>query len=307
MMIAPLIWLALMLPANAATTSAKADNYPDTVFALPMVKGMRLDWALPPVELPESEKKAAAEARFAVDARGNPWFGHGKSRILLSPKQHIRLRTMGQFEDFAFVGGRDMVACDDKYLVSPQISAAEPKQENGDSVMDMIALVKLDHDDCRLFEAGPHKVYMVLRDDTANRDEITSIESRPGAKPKIRTFLRVGGSPISALAGDGDVTFYAQGKSIYQFKQGDKSPVLYFEATDDVRSLAYSATTGLFYATSKRAAFVSPKFQLAFLTTPDPQLALRGKDLYIRLALSNDVLKLSRADLFKTLAWADKK
>ncbi len=304
---AVLLALTLAVPVSAATGKTEAPKlFPKTAFSLPQVKGMRLDWVLPPIDQPEKAREATAESGFAVDPHGNPWFGNGPRRLFLSPKQDLVFRTMGQFQSFAFAGGTDLVACDDDYLVSPTLPD-KPKYENGAPLMDMVGMVKLDHGDCRLFPAGPHGLYLVLRDGDG-RDVITLIVSRRGSRAKFRRFLRVAGPGITALSGDGDRTYYAEGKSIYEFKMGAKKPVLFFDAPDEVRSLAYSARTGLFYATTKVVGFASRKFQMELITSPDPQIALRGPDLFIRLSRTLAVLKLSAADQIKYLRWpSDKK
>ena len=244
--------------------------------------------------------------RLNVDSKGNPWFSDGPRRFLLSPKQDLLYRTMGRFQDLAFVDGKDMIACDRKYLVSPQLSEDRSKMEHGVPVMDFIAMMKLDHGDCRLFDAGPDKFYVVLRDGAKSRDEVTLV-TVGDEKPRIRKFLRVAGPRLVAVAGDGDVTYYAEGKSIYEFKAGDDAPTRYFEASAPVKSLAYSESAGLFYATTQNVGFVSATFQMTLISSPDPQIALRGSDLYVRLGKSLAVLKISGADQLKTLAWADKK
>ena len=302
-------WIAFLLCCSASWAAAPEKPlgrvFPKTAFALPLVDGVKMDWVFPPSQSKLQGKAKDMHFRFDVDPDGNPWFIAGADRFLMSPTLDLAVRTPGKFDDAVFIDGGAHLVCTDRYLAVPH--AEEDKEqrkfENGTLQIRLDAFLKLEHADCRLFSGGKNLLYIVQHDDKTGKDEVSTLRSGGGVPAKAEKILS-SSERITALAGDGDKTYFAMGGWIMELSHGETKAKPFYRPEEPATSLGYSASTGLFYATKAHAGFASPSFQMTFLTSPDPEIALRGDAVYVRLSRTLAVLKVTGASKFKTLNWA---
>jgi hypothetical protein len=286
--------------APAAKTPSAAEIFPHTVLALPAVKGIGVKWVLHPVRK-DTAKTAESRLRFDVDRDGKPWFGDGAKRLLLNPAGNEAVLSSARFDDFAFLENGARVLCTDGYLGELRVPKTIDKRERGLPVFDFVGRVRLPHGSCRLQSAGPGGIYLIWHDEKSGRDELSLLKSGNGKMSAVKLYSV--DSRIEAVAGDGSETFVGVKNLILELPaEGEKSRP-YFSLKERVTGLAYSAKTGLFYTTRKAVGFVSPGFQMEPLISPNPEIALRGDKLYIRLSRTLGVLRIDGADLFKNQRW----
>ncbi|MDE2510575.1 MAG: hypothetical protein KGL74_05590 [Elusimicrobia bacterium] len=289
--------------------------YPKTAFALPSVDGIKMDWVIPPSESRRMEKwvfdsTTTAHFRFDVDPRGAPWFVDGHDRLLLDflvmEGNIIPMRTESRFDDGVFLDGGVHPFCAGRRLAFLHVEdKGQRTLENGLVQVQFKPFLNLPDGDCRLFSGGQRTIYVVLHKGAGGGDDIFLLRSDPRRPRKLEKILSAS-EPITALAGDGDKTYYAAGREIYELSRGETKAKPFYSADEPVTGLAYSAAAGVFYATTSHVGFASPAFQMNFLTSPDPEIALRGDAVYVRLSQKLAVLKISGARKFKSLARAGK-
>ncbi|MEW6002835.1 MAG: ankyrin repeat domain-containing protein [Nitrospirota bacterium] len=105
-----------------------------------------------------------------------------------------------------------------------------------------------------------------------------------GIKPHIRGYRKIFESEekITAVTGNGDITYVAIGRLIVKVSQKDGSiSRLYLHPTEDITEFAYSQEAGLFYATQTGVGFLSDKGALEFLKATSPKTFLQKKTLYV--------------------------
>jgi hypothetical protein len=300
-----LAFLALALTAGPASADG-VHVFPKTAFALPMVDGIKMDWVIPPSAGQFHGKAKSARLRFDVSPDGHPWFVGGAERVLMSPNEELLVRTPGPFDDAVFLDGGAHLACTDRYLAVPHAEEKEhSKFENGVLQVQLQAILKLEHRDCRLFTGGKSLLYIVQHNDESGKDEVSTLRSGGGAPAKAEKILSTS-ECITALAGDGEKTYFAMGKWIMELSRGDSKAKRFYAPDEPATGLAYSTAAGVFYATKAHVGFAGPNFQMNFLTSPDPEIALRDDAVYVRLSGTLAVLKVSGAGKFKTLSWPEK-
>ncbi len=281
--------------------------FPETVFTLPVIDGLKMDWVLAALDKqPGWKGKNTSDMRFTVDAKGDPWFGNGDTRLFMDPVRNLYFRVSEQYGDFVFLDGGDHLVCTDKYLGTPIFDKAHPKTDGGMPLLQLVKLVTLDKKGCRLFAGAGKTLYIVAHNDKTGQDEVSVLASGGGKPPAASKILGAAGH-ITALAGDGKRTFFGIGNWVMELPADRAKPIPYFNARKPVTGLAYSEKTGLFYATASYAGFASPKFQIKFITSPNPQIALRGDSLYVRLNRTMGVVRISGAARFRKLRWNEKK
>lgn len=301
---------ALLLISSISWAGSQAVTgghvFPKTAFALPLVDGIKMDWVIPPSLSQLKGKAKAAVLRFDVDPAGHPWFVGGPDRVLMSPAEDHIIRTAGRFNDSVFLDGGAQLVCTERYLAVPITGDQEHRKlEDGLLQVELKAFLKLDHAGCRLFSGGENLLYIVLHDEKTGKDEVSTLRSGGGVPAKVEKILSVS-ERITALAGDGDKTYFAMGRWIFELSHGETKAKPFLSLKEPATSLGYSVRTGVFYATKSNVGFVSPNFEMTFLTSPDPEIALRGDDIFVRLSRTLAVLKISGASKFKTLSWPDK-
>lgn len=105
---------------------------------------------------------------------------------------------------------------------------------------------------------------------------------------------------IDFVTGDGKNTFMAQGQNIYQLKDG-KLDLYAQHPSEDIRSLAWVSSVGLFYSTPTGAGFLGKNGTVPFLKVKDTLLFVRDKKLYVFMPENFGTLKLSTPEIFKGL------
>lgn len=297
------VWaVAVLMSCTGGLASAAPPpvDFPHTAIAIPDAKGIGVEWVTRPSEKDGVATSEEARMRFDVDARGRPWFGDGGRRLLVSPKDDAAVLAGADFKDFLFTAEGARVLCSDQYMGELK-ERADGKKEKGVPVMDFYGRVRLPHGGCRLFRGGPGDIYVVMHNEKG-RDEVSIMRSRNG-KLRVTNLFSID-APIAAVTGEGDETFIGVKNWILEIR-GNRKSEDYFETKGPVTGLSYSHKAGLFYSTEKSVGFVSPEFQLVFLESPNPEISLRGDELYIRLGRTLGVIGVTGVHRFHMLRWKD--
>ncbi|MDD5303896.1 MAG: hypothetical protein PHS14_12420 [Elusimicrobia bacterium] len=303
-LISTFLILAAGLAHGAATnTSAVESFFPNTSIALPLGQGLKLEWAFQPLEESATAQAKAAAFSFDVDPQGNPWFGAGEKRFLASPLKNIALMTDVPFNNFAWHDG-DRVLCTEDAVGGLASTGKAERVENGLPVLKFVPVVRQTRPGCRLF-AGSNGALFVVTHEVKSKEEVVIRLLRVKGKLTAENLL-TSEVKLSGIAGDADTWFFASGRGIYITTAALGKHTLYFKAPETVTGLAYSPEAGLFYTTQSFVGYVSPSFQLKFLSSPNPEIVLRDGKLYIRLNRTFGVLKLEGVNRFKSLRLAPK-
>lgn len=289
--------------AFAAEKPAKPEvGFPHTAFALPVADGIKVSWVLKPLEKDGVASKDEQKMRFDVDGRGKPWFGDGARRLLTSPMDDEAALSSTPFADFTFTSDGARVVCTDEYMGELKVPE-KPRQERGVPVLQFWGRVKMSHAGCRLAPGGPGGVYVVWHNEKTGNDEVSVVKVEDGQMHAIKLFGI--DTRIAAVAGDGDTTYVAAKNWIIRLPPDGGKDQLWFNAHRPVTGLAYSPEAGLFYATPDAVGFASPDFQTEMVKSPDPQIAIRGDKLYVRLGKTLGVVAISGIRKFQRFRWRE--
>ena len=276
---------------------------PRAVFALPLHPAISMEWVLKPLDGKTQDSLSRHRFRLAIDGAGNPWFADGANRLLVNPLNDHSVLAPERFSDFVWMEGGDPVLCTKKTLGLLKVPSAPPNKQESLRTAPFFPALPLSHTDCRLFSGGSDALYVIEHDPAENKDEIMLLSGAKGAQAAEK--LVAAAFHVEAVAGDGMTTFVGAKHWIYKLSSDSKEPQRYFDAKNDVTGLAYSKETGLFYTTRSGVGFVDSKFQLEFIKSTDPEIVLRGTDLYIRLSKNFAVVKITGADRFKEARWPE--
>jgi len=135
-----------------------------------------------------------------------------------------------------------------------------------------------------------------ISDDSEDEGINTSrVEKEEGYRAAIPEFIPVYASSesITAVSGNGEITFIAHGQLVIQVNEGSSSPLVYYEhPTDIIMGLGYSKEAGLFYATNYSAGLMSEGKALEFLRLPSPRIFLKENSLFVMLSEQGAVIQM---------------
>ncbi len=117
---------------------------------------------------------------------------------------------------------------------------------------------------------------------------------------KLMHLLRTP-SPINAVAGYGELTIFAMGRSIYMLAEGEPMTHVYI-TQGKATSLAIAPNGGIFYATDKEVGYITGRDQgYPIIKGQGAQVVVRGDDVYLFFPESG-IFKISPASSFEDVA-----
>ena len=286
-----------------AAAPAQDAFFPGTVLMLPDIKEVGVNWVVKPPDKKVEAKLQAGDFKFGVDSDGDPWFTNGDSRRLINPVKGYSILSSAEFNDVAFLGNGARIVGTDSYLGELEPPGPDGRLESGLPVYNFIGEIRLSRDGCRLYSGVADALYVLCHNRKTGQDEISVLKKRSGKEPAAKIFGT--DFKVSAVAGDGDETYVAAGRMIIKLAQEESKPEIFFALKEDVTGLAYSRKAGLFYATPTSVGFVSQDFNMVIIKSPNPEIAMRGDKLYVRLARTFGVISVAGTGRFQDLRWSD--
>jgi len=293
-----MILASVLLPGpapGAELPRADVDTIPNTVIVLPVKKGIRLRWVVPPLDIKEAQELNWKNLAFGVDEKENPWVGHDR-RFLINSLQNTVFTVDQPYENVVWTENNGIILSTQRQMGYLDVPAKTISAQDGSPTMNFKAGVELPYPGMRMRAAWNNTVYFWGQKIKTSRYEVFLIQS-DGEKPKIRNLISEP-HPVTAVSGDGQKTYIAMGPTVVLL-EGNKSPQGYFKHPDeDILELELYQGAGLFYATKSEVGFIGRKQWFNFLKTPEPHIQLRNKKLYILVSNSLGVLRIEGADLF---------
>jgi hypothetical protein len=133
---------------------------------------------------------------------------------------------------------------------------------------------------------------------------LDKLDASSGRAPRIHVLFTTD-ETITAVGGDGDHTYVALGSLVVQLAKNDNGKAkmrgVFKHATSKVNALAVQPGVDLvFYATEQGVGFADPSHhrQLEFIRSPGVGIAAGSGRLYVKLAETAGVLKISELSRF---------
>ena len=147
-------------------------------------------------------------------------------------------------------------------------------------------------------EPATESVCYIFRGDTKEQQRNLYLYRKGG---KLLHLLEAP-EPITAVAGDGVLTFAAIGDSVFAVI-ADNPPVLVYTSDEKIVSLAASTvTTGIFFSTVNKVGYIYQRGQgYVFIKNKGGQVRVHNDDLYLFLE-GEGILKVDPVTNFATLA-----
>jgi hypothetical protein len=290
----------LAAPAPAAPANAKH------AMLVLLPKGDELvfpiEWGLS-VEMIYSPKKKPVERPdrmiFLVDKAGAPWIGNaGKTLGSLTTPDAVTPDK--PYRDAIFLDGGALLAVDENDLGMYKPGTEEERAQRP-YLMHFQPRMALPFKDMRLFPGEGDTLFVVGRNPKTGRDEVFRTVDQPDGTKKFTKLVGLK-EPVSSVAGDANATYIAAGPAILKIGAERKNLEIIVKLTENVRDLAYSSKSGLFYASAKGVGYLTAKTPLRFLTAPDAEIRLQNESLFVFLRGSQQVIKFGGLGGFSKFA-----
>lgn len=287
-------------PSDISVAAALAINdlLPGVKIVLPAGNRMGVRWVLPP-SIDGRTNEIAWE--MAVATNGVVWLKEDDER-LLCPERGVIWTLPKPAACMAVVRGNGLLLADGQSLEFP-VAPSQPT----DTRVTMQPITTLPIPAESLATAGDDLYFAGFNRERALHEVYRlAPEKDPGANGRgLRRFRRRYASlnPITAVAGKGDEVLVAQGREIIRsLPDGQRDEIVFRHPEADIAALAYSAETGLFFATATTVGYVGDNGWIEFLNAPEPQIAAQGTNLYVFVPTANRaVFAVTGVDALKTL------
>lgn len=292
----------ILLSFLARSLNAAEESYsklPDGAL-LVLPKDAASEWQILPGMLKKLHK---AKLAFGVGPNGKVCLA-AAGRVFFYPELALTLTTKVPIQEFIWLAEGNMLVHTGNELGFLKINEdrnSETLEEKKKGLLNFTPLFKLPYKQSRLFPGIGDFFYVVGRNETEKRNEISAWDlagEKVPAKPLYATD-----APISAVAGSPQKTYFATGRGVFVLEKGaSASKAVYLHPREDIRDLVYHPDAGLFYTTDNAAGYIGEKEQFEFLVYPGVELRLRKKALYIRMgSVANGIMKVTGPEHFADL------
>lgn len=287
------IAVIIHLITAAAAPGAAEDYYipENAVFVLPQISGVKANWVFLPPD-PEIYDMPLFQC-FDIDEKGIPWYGY-EQRMVACPQNNMVFFIDQPYEHFAWLSNGEFIVCTDTDLGY----LTKDKEKIKKFIMKFKPVISLPYKDFRIFTGEKNTIYLVGNNPRSNNDEVYLLKAVKGKEVLKKLFTsRV---KIASVAGNGEKTYVAMGRSIVKIISGQKElQKIFVHPTDLITELAFSSNSGLFYATGFSVGFVGSKKNFEFGQYPDCRIRIRNGKLYILLGETYGVLRIQGIRKFK--------
>ncbi len=293
-----MLFLSLAVLPGAALR-AQAVALPQGVkLALPE-KGIQVRWLLPP-SLAGTSKIPVA---LSVDPRGEVWLVRGH-QVIFVPRENAFFKSDRPFQQMAWLPAGANLIRSGEVLGTFTFGGKKPGRGLPEIHLKPLTTVALNP--WGMAPAGRDGLYIIGYNPRKQLSQICLLA--PAAQGKRLAVLFRTSAQISDVAGDGRVTYFSSGPSIWKLTaKGAK--LVYARRRGDIRRLIYAPGVGLFFATDKSVGFARDGDGFDFVQAPRPQIALAQGELYVMLGgLSQGVLRIGGLSRFSGVirAWRRK-
>ena len=236
---------------------------------------------------------------FLVDRDGLPWLSNDGTHLINLLKRSL-IVVDKKYQDAAYFDDGTLVLCTDRALGYLEEPTPEEKRKNR-FLMRFHPRLTLPYKNMRIFAGENGAIYVVGKNPDDGKDELfLSVDDVGGKKYFLKLVAIKEG--ISAVAGDGETTYFASGTLIVKVARDHKKMERVIKlAADPIRELAYSSKAGLFYSNGKGVAYVGTKNPLIFLSGSDLSIRMRKDSLYVLFVKDQEVMKFGGVSGFSKL------
>jgi hypothetical protein len=252
--------------------------------ALPSDSKITIRWILPPVEKTQIQRQKLYNLKFSVGPDNTPWIGFN-NKYLINPTKQYFLELSSQYKDIIQLDNGAL------FISTPTEFGfiVSDKQDKKSSLVGFQPISRLPIPNCRMFKGTDNCIYFSGQNKTTSKYEIYLLRpqnlSLNGIKVKtLKEYTKIfsGFREISAVSGNGEITFAATGNTIFYIPENNNSVEIVFEhPSEPVKQLQFNKLSGLFYATDSRIGYLGNGGQIEFFKGECPQISLSGKNLYI--------------------------
>ena len=274
----------LWLPVSG---NAAFDPMSDSTVVLPAGSDISYNWVVPPTTMEKPiPKHTLNEIKFSVDASGNPWIGID-NRKLMNPVREVAAAVSEPFQGLVHLDNGQLLLTTVRTLGFIAPSAKVEFDAAGLPLMVYQPICDLPAYYSRIYRAAGNCVYLVAEDVRSKTSSIYVLRPETASgqgQNELRSYKKIfqTGDTINAVAGDGDNTFIAIGKTVLMHTLADnKITAVPAQPTEEVRDLAYKHGLGLFYSTASGVGFLGAKRAFRFIETSHARIALHGQSLMV--------------------------
>jgi len=294
-----LLYVLLMLVLTVVPLAAQSQDVevmPETTLLLPLTDGMTTRWVLPPSNQDLTSRSKDKRLSFSVDHEGLVWLGLADG-TLLCPEKGYRFKLSETFWDFVCLDNGIMLFATTSRLSI--LHVASVPSANTSDVVSLQPVAMLPANCSRMVKGAENSLYFICNDEATRESTIWLFkpQSYKGSRgiPEYQKIF-VSESPISAVAGDGNVTWVAIGRMIVKIDAQKQLHRHYLHPYQTIDDLAYTKNCGLFYTTGFAVGYVGDNGAIELLNTKAPAIACAGSTLYILFARNLGVLAIDGVD-----------
>lgn len=278
------------------TSEAKAKLFSDAIVALPLESKISLRWAVFPLEDKIAKKANWNNILFAVDAKGRIWLGHDQKNIINLTKG-FQFTLNQSISDFVFLEDGLLLAADKSIGFIPAFKRDFIKNK-GIPVLAFQPLLDTPVINPKVSLAGKETIYITGYNPKSKNYEVYILQREENkfkdkGKKSLRALKKLFSTKekISAVTGEGEELYIAQGRLILKVISGKKEVKgIFLHPDEPINNILYSAQKGLFYTTNSGVGFLGSNLKAEFLNSPNTQICLRNGALYVFLGGSFGVL-----------------
>lgn len=251
----------------------------ETDLAVAVPRGVEVSTLLP---IPDGALVTLSSgSAFDIDPDGLPVIADGPGLKVMGAAAPLAAFGTAPVEDFAWMRDGALLL-----LIQHHLAGLGPKG--------LVLSLEVPAAGMHIRPAGPDTAYIFGgRDEPGNHN--VYLFGRDG---KIAKLVTVPG-PVSAVAGDGALTYVATGQTVLRF--AGKEPVrLMLQAPEPIISLE-AGPRGLFYSAAARTGYVTADgTAYDFVRGQGGTLRLRGNALYLLVSDGPHLIRFSPVDAFET-------
>ncbi|MFC2048795.1 hypothetical protein ACFLR5_01080, partial [Elusimicrobiota bacterium] len=265
-----------------------------------------VEWVIPVLEDVKIKGSKLKLKQFEIDGEGLPWFGYNNNTLLNFFEEAIVIVDR-EYEDFTWLdNGKFIMIADGSIGELGEMPADDKRSDMGLPVMRFNPLLKLPGKGFKVFSSRDNTIYIAGYNKDRRKYELYKITEnvRKGFDAEIVLSSK---DRITAVTGKKNIIYVARGKTVYRMTADGKNIKQYFEhPKNSITKMEYSKSAGLFYSTAKNVGFISDDKLYEFMKTSNANIRLRGNGLFIQLAKSYGILRISGLERFSDVEFLSK-
>lgn len=262
---------------------------PKAILVLPENSLVKVKWLIPPQGFDRYQDQKNSSIGFFIDSKGKPILLY-ENKILFNPEAGYIIRISQEIKDIICLENGVLILSDREnigYLKVDKSSEFIPQGR-------ISVIAKIPFPDSKIF-SGNNTLYSVGFNNKTKKYEVYIFDSRKKIFRKLFSL----NEPVAALTGKNEHIFFAQGRLIREYKNGQLSDV-YEHPSQDIKEIFFNDKTGLIYKTSKGVGIVKDNAALEFLQTENPVIFLKGTTIYVLFNYLSGILEIENIDDLKS-------